>query len=273
MKTIWNKIPAWGKALIFLGIIGAPVNFTIQGIAKYNLQDNSGWGWALLVTVPLLFIFWQVVSRWSPFNRPEDIKIKMDVNLKDRKVSSRILGLLLLGYSTGTLFTELFDVKQDHLLAFFETFKSVGHATAIPLLLVFALTAGVVEEVIFRGYMQNSLVRAYPKAVSFLAVALVFALVHFLPLPLVVAFLIISTSISIAADEFKSLGVVIITHITIDIYSLLESYFGFAPEMDTLGLAIMGVVFVISLFLTFNGNKNLFPKKVEKMEFAEVSSN
>jgi len=257
MKKIWNKIPAWSKALIFLVIVGMPIRMIIHGTAVYNLQNSPGWGWALLVAIPLLFIFWKTVSRWSPFNRPEDVKISIRMNLKDVNVWSRMLGLILLSMSTAVLFTQLFNVNQDHQLAFFETFKEVGDATALPLLIVFALTAGIVEEVVFRGYVQNTLVRAYPKAISFLVIALVFALVHYLPLPLVFAFLIISTSFSLVADEFKSLGVVIVVHVLVDIIGLLEIYFGFSQATGSLGIAIAAVVFVISLFLLLKGNKSL----------------
>ena len=164
LKTIWNKIPAWCKAIIFMVVLGLPVINIIQGTAMYNLQNNPGWGWGLLVAIPLLFIFWKLVSGWSPFNRPEDVKISMELNLKDVKVWSRILGLILLTMSTMVLITELFNVSQDHALAYFEAFKEAGDATALPLLFAIAVTAGIVEEVIFRGYIQNTLVRTYPKA-------------------------------------------------------------------------------------------------------------
>ncbi|NQZ78731.1 MAG: CPBP family intramembrane metalloprotease [Ekhidna sp.] len=257
MKKIWTKTPALIKAIIFLLILGMPIRMINYGAAMYNLENSPGYGWALLIAIPMLFLFWKIVTRWSPFNKAEDVKINMDLDLKNLKVWSRILGLLLLFYSISILFSEVFNVQQDHQLALFEQFKGVGHATAIPLLLVFALTAGIVEEVVFRGYVQNSLVRAYPKAIVFMVIGLVFALVHQLPIPLVVSFTLTSAALSIVADEFKSLGVVIISHITVDTISLLIFYFGFEPERGSVNLIITTVVLISSLFLTFRGNNNL----------------
>lgn len=266
LKTIWNKIPAWCKALIFMAVLGAPVINIVQGTALYNLQNNPGWGWGLLVAIPILFLFWQLVSRWSPFKKPEDVKISMRMNLKDSKVWSRMLGLILLTISMGVLVTELFDVNQDYATTYFEAFKEVGDATAVPLLFAIAVTAGIVEEVIFRGYIQNTLVRVYPKTISFLAIGLVFALIHYLPLPLLVGFILISVCFSLVADEFKSLGVVILAHALVDIISLAGLYYGTSEETSPQGLAIAAIVFIVSLLLIFKDNKTLRFSSLKKLK-------
>ena len=271
MKTIWNKIPAWGKSIIFLIILAIPIINIIQGTAAYNLQNNPSWGWGILVAIPLLFIFWKLVSRWSPFNKPEDVKISMRMDVKHIKVWSRMLGLILLTLSASVLFSEVFGVNQDYAEQYFEVFKQFGDATALPLLIAIALTAGIVEEVVFRGYIQNTLVRAYPKVISFLAIALVFALIHFLPWPLVIAFLIISTCFSLVADEFKSLGVVILAHVLIDIISLLGLYYGSTNETGPVGITIAGVVFIVSLILILKDNKSIQLKRFTKSQLSQIN--
>ncbi|MEM1001510.1 MAG: CPBP family intramembrane glutamic endopeptidase, partial [Bacteroidota bacterium] len=271
MKSIWNKVPAWARALIFMFILGFPVIKINQGTASFNLQNYPSWGWGLLVVIVVLFVFWKLVSLWSPFKRPEDVKIIMQMNFKDIKVWSRMIGLILLTMSAAVLFTGLFGVSQEHGADYFERIGQFGDLTAVPLLIGVALTAGIVEEVIFRGYVQNTLVRAYPKAIVFLVIGLLFAMVHFLPLPLVVAFIIISIGFSLVADEFKSLGVVIFAHAIVDIISTLAGYYGSTDETGPVGLAIAAVVFVISLVLILKGNKALYFRKFRTSKLTQAS--
>ena len=93
MKTIWNKVPAWIKAIIVSLVIAIPVATVIQLIIIFNLKSNTGWGWALLIAIPLLILFWKLVQRFSSFTKPEDVKIKMNLNWSDKKVWFRIVGL------------------------------------------------------------------------------------------------------------------------------------------------------------------------------------
>lgn len=257
MKTIWNKVPAWLKAIIFVGVIMYPLIGIIQKTVVFNLQSNSGWGWALLVTIPILIIFWKLAQRLSKFKKTEDVKIEFNVNVTDKKVWFRIIGLMLITVTAISLFSAAFGEVPEKQQAFFAAFKQFDEITAIPLLLSIALTAGVVEETFYRGYIQNVLVRAYPKAAAFLGIAVLFALMHFLPLPLILAYIIVSTCYSIVADEFKSLGAVIIAHISVDVVLLLVGYYGELADPETLPVLPLIVGFIIALFLLFYGNKSL----------------
>ncbi len=70
MKTVWNKLPAWIKAIILNFVVMIPILGIVQRTITFNLKSNSGWGWALLITIPLLVVFWKLVQRLTSFSKP-----------------------------------------------------------------------------------------------------------------------------------------------------------------------------------------------------------
>ena len=246
-----------------------PLIGIIQKTVVFNLQSNSGWGWALLVTIPILIIFWKLAQRFSSFTTAEDVKIEMKVKLNDKKVWFRILGLMFITVSAISLFSAAFGEVPEKQQAFFAAFKQFDEITAIPLLLSIALTAGVVEETFYRGYIQNVLVRAYPKTGAFIGIAILFALMHFLPLPLILAYIIVSSCYSIVADEFKSLGAVIFAHILVDIVLLLMGYYSSIGDAESVPVIPMLITLVIALLLLFYRNETF---KLNKRKSLSIQS-
>jgi membrane protease YdiL (CAAX protease family) len=257
MKTIWNKVPAWIKAIILSLVIAIPVATVIQLIIIFNLKSNTGWGWALLITIPLLILFWKLVQRFSSFSKPEDVKIKMNLNWSDKKVWFRIVGLAFATITTIELSSLVFGDVPETQNAFLQTFKQFNEITALPLLLAMSLTAGVVEEVVYRGIIQNILVRAYPKTGAFILIGLLFALMHFLPISLLLPYILVSIYFSLVANEFKSLGAVIVAHALADVLFL---FYGYYVEFDMFGpeqVLPLSIGFVVSIFLLFYGNNSI----------------
>jgi membrane protease YdiL (CAAX protease family) len=123
------------------------------------------------------------------------------------------------------LATFIFDIQSTTQTAYFETFKAYGPWTVIPLLLAHALTAGIVEEITYRGFIQNTLTRSYHKWLSILLVAFIFALMHFLPLPLLIPYVMVSILFSLVAEKTKSTGAVIHAHVLIDFVVFLFIYY------------------------------------------------
>jgi membrane protease YdiL (CAAX protease family) len=250
ITNIWSKIPAWVKVILINLFILIPVISLSQTILQLNFLFLTNWGWAILIVVPFLYGFWKLAQRISRFNRPEDVKIEFKVNFKNIKTWLRILGLILFTGSSITLFTILFDAQSEDRNAFFESFYQFEALTAIPLLIGIALTAGIVEEVAYRGYIQNILVRQYPKYAAFIGIGVLFAVMHFLPLSLILPYLIVSMTFSLVADEYKSLGVVIIAHVIVDIIFLMISYYSNAADFDFGPLAVVGLgaICMLSIF-------------------------
>jgi membrane protease YdiL (CAAX protease family) len=265
MKTIWNKLPAWIKAIILNCVIMFPIVILIQRTITYNLKLNSGWGWALLVTIPILVIFWKLVQRFTSFSKPEDVKIEMNLNLSDKKVWFRIVGLILITMTTIDLFSLAFGDVPEEQYAFLQAFKQFNEITALPLLFALALTAGVVEEVVYRGVIQNVLVRSYPKVIAFVIIAILFGLMHFLPLSLLLPYLIVSCCFSLVADEFKSLGVVIVAHVLTDILALLYGYFVEFSQVGSNQLLPLSIGFILSIFFLLYKNNYISSIRKKKL--------
>jgi len=257
MKNIWNKVPAWIKAIILNVVILFPIVMLVQRTITYNLKLNSGWGWALLITIPVLIIFWKLVQRFSSFSKSEDVKIKMNLNWSDKKVWFRIVGLVLVTATTIDLFSLAFGTVPETQFAYLQAFKQFNEITALPLLLALALTAGVVEEVVYRGIVQNVLVRAYPKIGAFIIIGLLFGLLHFLPVSLLLPYLLVSICFSLVANEFKSLGVVIVAHALTDILFLFYGYYSEFGQVGSNHLLPLSIGFIVSLFFLFYGNNSI----------------
>jgi len=257
MKTIWNKVPAWIKAIILSLVIAIPVATVIQLIIIFNLKSNTGWGWALLTTIPALILFWKLVQRFSSFTKPEDVKIKMNLNWSNKKVWFRIVGLVFATITTIELSSLAFGDVPEAQNAFLQTFKQFNEITALPLLFALALTAGVVEEVVYRGLIQNILVRAYPKTGAFFMIGLLFALMHFLPISLLLPYILVSIYFSLVANEFKSLGAVIIAHALADILFLFYGYYVEFDKFETDQLLPLSIGFILSIFFLFYKNNSI----------------
>ena len=265
MKTVWNKLPAWIKAIILNFVVMIPIVGIVQRTITFNLKSNSGWGWALLITIPLLVVFWKLVQRLTSFSKPEDVKIKMNLNLSDKIVWFRIVGLVLVTMTTINLFSLAFGDVPETQYAFLQAFKQFNKITALPLLLALSLTAGVVEEVVCRGIVQNVLVRAYPKIGAFIMIALLFGLMHFLPVSLLLPYLIVSICFSLVANEFKSLGAVIVAHALTDVLSLFYGYFVEFNQVGSNQLLPLSIGFILSIFFLFYRNNSISEIRKNKL--------
>jgi membrane protease YdiL (CAAX protease family) len=69
-----------------------------------------------------------------------------------------------------------------------QLFENIGPTDAVPFVLFIALFPGVFEELLFRGYVQRRLLERWRPALAILVTSLLFAIVHFQPHHVVLAF-------------------------------------------------------------------------------------
>jgi len=110
-------------------------------------------------------------------------------------------------------------------------FTAPAMTTAIPLILGLSLTAGIVEEMVFRGYLQTMLERSYGIAISLGVTAFFFALLHFLPSILLIPYMLVSLAFSYVAYRSRSIVPGIIAHAGFDFIAILLIYF--YPDMTS----------------------------------------
>jgi membrane protease YdiL (CAAX protease family) len=98
----------------------------------------------------------------------------------------------------------------------------------VPLLIFTALTAGVTEELIFRGYMQPRLEKAFNSPVlAIIITSFLFALLH-AAYGTVTQFLVpwfIGALFSIFYSKYRNIKILILCHFLVDMLSLLALTF------------------------------------------------
>ncbi|WP_282088665.1 CPBP family intramembrane glutamic endopeptidase [Aquimarina algiphila] len=224
MKKVWQKIPAWLKAMLLNIILLYPIITINQTIIQLNLKYFPKYGISLIPVLIMLYVYWKIINKWNPFTNKDDIKIRFKFNILDKKNILSVLGLGLFTLTTIYFSYIIFDIDNSPQLGFIKSFSDYNAITAIPLLLGLALTAGIVEEVTYRGFMQNTTHRKYSKIVSYLVIGILFSIVHFLPLELILPYILISIAYSFIADKQKSTGLVIFTHFLVDFVLFLLIY-------------------------------------------------
>ena len=226
MKKIWQKIPAWLKAIFLNIILLYPVVTINQMIIGLNLKyfPKYGIGGLILVLI-ILYLYWKVVNKWNLFTTKDDIKISFRFNILDKKNILSIIGLGLFTFLVIHFSYIIFKIENTPQLEFINTFSNYSALTAIPLLLGLSLTAGIAEEVTYRGFMQNITHRKYSKIISYLIIGILFSIAHFLPLKLILPYILISIAYSYIADKQKSIGLGIFTHFLVDFVLFLMIYY------------------------------------------------
>ena len=270
MKNLWNKLPAWLKALILNVILLVPPIAVIQNTAVANLTYQNEWGWSLLVTLFVLIIYWQLVKKFTNFQQPDDIKLSLKFKVDSLNTWTMILGIMFVTAATIQLSSFLTDTQAEKQVSFFQQFMVMGPFMAIPVLFGTSLTAGVVEEVTYRFVMQNILTRAYSKWIGIIVIAALFAVTHFLPWQLIIPYMVVSILISLVAEKEKSIGLVIFAHFAVDFaFSMLGYFLPEAPFDNSLTMNLVWLSLLVAglSMLLFCLNPSI--KKQNSASFAQ----
>lgn len=219
----WNKTPAWIRAILLNLIFLFPTSIGVQLIIRYSLQSGAGWGWSILPVTAILIGYWFLAKRLNPNKGVEHVKFDLRIDVSDKNVWLRFLGIMLLTTFMIQFFALAIPSDNNVQLAMFRSFQGLPLAIGLPTLLAYALMAGVVEEVTYRGFMQNTMSK-YPKWLNFLLVGIFFSSVHQLPLQLFIPYVIVSMGFSIVAYQQRSLGLVIFAHIIVDFMIFVGIY-------------------------------------------------
>lgn len=267
MKTLWNKLPAWLQAILLNVILLIPPIAIVQNTAKANLTILPEYGWSLLVTILVLFIYWRLVKRLTNFTDRDDIKMSLTFNYRKLESWALIAGIMCVTAGIIQLSSFLLNSEAERQISFFEQFNSHGPLMAIPVFFGLCLTAGIVEEVTYRYVMQNVLVRAYGRWIGIGIVAVIFAVIHFLPLALILPYMIVSVFISLVSEKERSIGLVVAAHFGIDfVFYLLGYLIPEAPISDPLLMNLVWlVILAIGIALLFTNLKGEI--KTRKLSF------
>jgi uncharacterized protein len=207
-------------AFMLLALIvfyGAPFLLMISGLPRIN-------GWLLLQTriliwtvLALLYLYAMRVEK-QPFLLWPDKKYKPLFY-----VGSTFACLIIIAIGSGILTFILARFHHEEtspkLLEYVKLMKN-----NVPLLIFTALTAGVTEESIFRGYMQPRLEKAFNSPVAAIIItSFLFAVLHS-SYGTLIQFLVplfIGVLFSVFYSKYRNIKILILCHFLVDTLSLL----------------------------------------------------
>ena len=225
MKNLWYRLPAWLQALIIGALLFFPSISIIQILMFQNLARNNWLPWSFPFVLVLLWFYWRFATGANKPFKPS--KVRMDLSQSALLVDGNIIwilmsiiGLILFTYSVVSVGYAFVDEKTDQ-FEMINIFLSAPIQTAIPLALALSLTAGIIEELVFRGYIQTILERSYGIFISFFVTAFIFALLHFLPSILLLPYMIVSMAFSYVAYKSRSIIPGVIAHAAFDFIAIM----------------------------------------------------
>ncbi len=174
MTTILTAILT-GVAVLLAG------NLPWAGLGAWNLRIGTAVPWAILPMGLYLWAYWRFISgRWSA---PADAA-KYRADLRANRLPAGMWGASLAAGVLGfgallallALAARLVSLPSSSPIP---TPPEMPLVTAVLLLVMQSIVAGVTEEAAFRGYMQSPIERRYGLAVAILVNGAIFGLLHF----------------------------------------------------------------------------------------------
>ncbi|MEM7131525.1 MAG: type II CAAX endopeptidase family protein [Chloroflexota bacterium] len=244
MKELWSMMPVWLRAiLVGVVLLYPPLILTAIPIDLNIELILPSIPWSFPVIVALLWLFWRFTTgQPKPFNRSaERTRLSRHNEVKTENLSwiaAASVALLIMTYSlmqVGVLLGNFEDLAMAKRIG---VFNQVQPYMAIFLFLGISLSAGVIEEIAFRGYLQTMLTENYGVFVSFLLIAILFWLAHGLPLLLAIPFMLVSIGYSLLAESCDAIMPVIVTHVVIDFVIYLLGYLGLIYTLEHIAYSV-----------------------------------
>jgi membrane protease YdiL (CAAX protease family) len=156
-------------------------NLLWAGLGAWNLRHGIAVPWAVVPTALCLWVYWRFIGgRWGPLESRADRQAKLRANRLPARVWCASLAAGLLGFATLIAWlvvaARLVRLPSGPPIT---TPLEMPIATAVSLLVMQSIVAGVSEEAAFRGYMQSMIEPRYGLTVAILANGTLFGLLHF----------------------------------------------------------------------------------------------
>jgi membrane protease YdiL (CAAX protease family) len=156
-------------------------NMPFNGVRAWNLQMGTTVPWAVLPTALYLWAYWQFIGgRWGESAATAKRRQSLRANTLSRRVWMASLAAGAIGF--GALVGLLVVAARLVLLPASSpivTPPDMPVVTAVALIVMASIVAGVTEDAAFRGYMQGPIERRYGLAIAILVTGTLFGLLHF----------------------------------------------------------------------------------------------
>lgn len=155
-------------------------NMPFNVLRAWNLEAGTAVPWAILPAALYLWAYWRFIGgRWGAAASAASRR----QNLRANKLSLRVWGASLAAGLIGFGSLVALLVVAARLVRLPDspivTPPEMPVATALSLLVMASIVAGVTEEAAFRGYMQGPIERRYGLAAAILVSGAMFGLLHF----------------------------------------------------------------------------------------------
>ena len=156
-------------------------NLLWAGLGAWNLRQGTTVPWAIVPTALYLWAYWTFIGgSWGSPESRADRRAKLRANGLPARIWCASLAAGLLGFATLVALlavaARLVRLPSGPPIT---TPLEMPIVTALSLLVMQSIVAGVSEEAAFRGYMQSMIERRYGLPVAILASGTLFGLLHF----------------------------------------------------------------------------------------------
>jgi len=156
-------------------------NLPFNVLRAWNLQAGTAVPWAIVPAALYLWAYWRFIGgHWGP----ADSAAPRRQNLRANQLSARVWGASLAAGVIGFAALIALLVLAARLVRLpasspIVTPPDMPVATALSLLVMGSIVAGITEEAAFRGYMQGPIERRYGLCIAVLVSGTLFGLLHF----------------------------------------------------------------------------------------------
>jgi len=180
VRDAWRRLPPLVRAPLVAWIV-LTVGTTLGALPLLgNVRLLRGVPWALPATIAVMALFWLYVTGYGPPASTRELRRQVT---RDKRLSPpmwRALPLLIVpatiaAVSLRLLMPSLVPVDAPKLSI---DLAGLPTATLVGLLLSLALSAGIAEEVAFRGYLQKPLEETYGLLPALLLTGIAFWIAH-----------------------------------------------------------------------------------------------
>jgi membrane protease YdiL (CAAX protease family) len=156
-------------------------NLPFNVLRAWNLNVGVAIPWAVLPVALYLWAYWRFIGgRWGAAASAATRRQNLRANTLSLRVWGAALAAGLVGFGSLVALLVL-AARLVHLPAASPIVTAPGMpvATALSLIVMASIVAGVTEEAAFRGYMQSPIERRYGLAIAILVSGTLFGLLHF----------------------------------------------------------------------------------------------
>lgn len=264
-----KHIPKWVKSLFAIICLLALFMTVIQELLEANTKLVKHLPWSGVVILTFLYFYTKLL-----IGKYKNLSI---VHLESNRIrlgdSSSFFNLFTITYSFVLLvislllsaFTYQFILSSQQSsfqIDFIDKINNLHVFTALPLLLVLAISSSIVEEILFRGYILDMLEKQFGFLASTIFTSILFAITHFAPIEMMVIYFLVSMGFCLLVKFSNSIKPAIFVHFILNgllFFSLLiEENLPSVLQKKETDLFFLLIVFLgLFIFLTLKKRKFL----------------